>query len=76
MVHGIVVIVLDSELECQPLCWFQEAQLSHIRRSVESERAQKAATEVQRRLLGVKGHLEQLLSMQYGSDSEGLDLAR
>jgi len=53
-----------------------EAQLSHIRRSVESERAQKAATEVQRRLLGVKGHLEQLLSMQYGSDSEGLDLAR
>ena len=54
----------------------QEAQLSHIRRSVEAERAQKAATEAQQRLSEVKGHLEQLLSAQYGSDAVGLELAR
>lgn len=58
------------------ILFLQEAQLSHIRRSVEAERAQKAATNAQERLSEVKSSLEQLLSVQYGSDAVGLELAR
>lgn len=58
------------------ILFLQEAQLSHIRRSVEAERAQKAATNAQKRLSEVKSSLEQLLSVQYGSDAVGLELAR
>ena len=58
------------------ILFLQEAQLSHIRRSVEAERAQKAATNTQERLSEVKSSLEQLLSVQYGSDAVGLELAR
>lgn len=43
---------------------------------MEAERAQKAATDGQKRLSEVKSSLEQFLSVQYGSDAVGLELAR
>lgn len=53
-----------------------EAQLAHIRRSLESERAQKTAREAWQRLLEVKGRAEQLLVAQYQGDPQGLELMR
>ncbi len=54
----------------------QEAQLSHIQRSVQAERARQGTTMAQARLQEVKGQVEQLLLRQYEEDTEGLELAK
>lgn len=53
----------------------QEAQLSHIQRSVESVRAQKTAREAQSQALGLQAAANQLLQELY-HDSEAMELTK
>ena len=56
--------------------FLQEAQLSHIRQSVEAERAVVAAREAQQLLAARRAQLEQQLVLQHQDDPQGLELAR
>lgn len=53
-----------------------QAQLAHVNRSLDSERVQAAATDMQVSLSKVKGQAEELLERQYHDDPEGRELAR
>ena len=60
------------------VCITQAAQLSHIQRSVESERAQKTAREAQSRAVELQAMADQLLHECYHNqqDSEAVELAK